>query len=642
MFKNNKIILFKKILILFLFTFVFAISSVKANEYSYNSIDVNIKINQDSTFDVEEHQFFNYIGEFHAGWRSISLGKIDQISDIEVIDGKTGMPLIYSYFRKNKTDPTSWGKFTYYKDKGFENIEWYYNLSDTSHEWIIKYKVHGGIGFYEKYDELYWNIFTNYEIPIKKSSAYVILPDAASKENILIDAWRNEQQKIISQSFLDNNKTFFFESYDFNPEEDFTIKVSWPKGIVSQAAYEIDFLKINIYYILEILITFINITAILILWYFREKNKKGRGTIIPQYAPPENLRPAMAQVILKERVTSRGWSATVVDLAIRGYIKIKEDKCSQLYNTKKSLFIAFSFVFLLFFILFISDFALATGMAVVLSFLFFFILVLIFLIKFADRKSFNQIFSKTTNDYILEKINGKDESSLENYEKEFLNIIFKKKSYFSTKEVKKANKFDKIEMYELMEELKSNLYKATNTNTNAFEVGVDQEKIGEKLFFSIPFAIFIYFIAEIIPSWNNVYFLACVILFNIVGFYAYYKYEARLSKKGLLLREDWLGFKMYLETAERYRMQNLTPETFEKYLPYAIIFGVEKQRGRAFDSLNMQNPYWYSGYIAGPSAFSTSAFSSSFSSSFSSAFASSGGGGGGAGGGGGGGGGGAS
>lgn len=114
---------------------------------------------------------------------------------------------------------------------------------------------------------------------------------------------------------------------------------------------------------------------------------------------------------------------------------------------------------------------------------------------------------------------------------------------------------------------------------------------------------------------------------------------------------------MYLETAERYRMQNLTPEVFEKYLPYAMIFGIEKKWARAFEILNIKAspPSWYSGvsYVAGGraasgvSGFSPSLFSASFSSSFVSAFSSVGGQGGvggvgGVGGGGGGGGGGAS
>jgi uncharacterized membrane protein len=112
---------------------------------------------------------------------------------------------------------------------------------------------------------------------------------------------------------------------------------------------------------------------------------------------------------------------------------------------------------------------------------------------------------------------------------------------------------------------------------------------------------------------------------------------------------------MYLETAEKYHMQNLTPDIFEKYLPYAIMFGVEKKWAKAFETLNIKvdQPGWYTPTVGSNFAsssgmgFSPSGFSSAFSASFVSSFASSGGGGasgggGGAGGGGGGGGGGAS
>ena len=102
------------------------------------------------------------------------------------------------------------------------------------------------------------------------------------------------------------------------------------------------------------------------------------------------------------------------------------------------------------------------------------------------------------------------------------------------------------------------------------------------------------------------------------------------TSNGKTLREDWLGFKLYLATAEKYRLQNLTPDTFEKFLPYAMIFGVEKEWAKAFEGMTMSNPSWYSSSIAagtmstsgGMSSFSPTGFSNSFSSSFSSAFSS--------------------
>lgn len=660
-----------KFLAIFVFVFLLSSQAVAAKSYSYDSINVYIKVNQDSTFDAEEQQTFNYIGEYYTGWRSILLNKTDGISNIEVVDGQTGQKLTYSAKRLDKLDSASWGRFTYFKENGAENIEWYYNLADsprfaegeagTTYKWIIKYKVHGGIGFFPDYDELYWNVFTDYEMPVKEAMAQVMLPKEVNYSNVVFKAYRTDvfQEYFIDKSPLPDKKSFLFEAKNFKPKEAFTIQLDWPKGIVSQSAYRQDFLRIYLFYILAGLVTLANLIFIFIHWYWREVRSKGRGTIIPQYAPPENLRPAMAEVLIKERVTDKGWSATVIDLAVRGFVKIEEDEKDRINILKIiaivglllfiiAIIIPNDFYFLLgFFVTFVIPFIAIIGIASLIATL------------LVGKNSFKQIFIGKPDNYIVRKVDSSKQSLLEDYEKNFLDTIFMfgRGEYFSTKEMKKASNTKKQELFKAMEELKEELYSETTIDTGAFEIGVEKEKTGCGIL-AIAFiaVIFIFaFFQTIVASFAV--FLGAIFL-NGILIYVYLNYEARLSKKGFILKEDWLGFKMYLETAERYRMQNLTPETFEKYLPYAIIFGIEKKWGKAFESVNMQNPSWYSGaYVgggihaggfSGSAGFSPAGFSASFSSSFSSAFSSAGGagsagggGGGGAGGGGGGGGGGA-
>ena len=128
-----------------------------------------------------------------------------------------------------------------------------------------------------------------------------------------------------------------------------------------------------------------------------------------------------------------------------------------------------------------------------------------------------------------------------------------------------------------------------------------------------------------------------------------------LTPEGLEVKWKALGFKEYLHTAERFRIGAETLKTFSKFLPFAMVFGVEKQWVRRFSDFQYQKQGWYApvaGAYAGqggmPSSFGDFASSfSSFASSISNTFSSSPGGGsgcgggGGAGGGGGGGGGGA-
>lgn len=68
--------------------------------------------------------------------------------------------------------------------------------------------------------------------------------------------------------------------------------------------------------------------------------------------------------------------------------------------------------------------------------------------------------------------------------------------------------------------------------------------------------------------------------------------------KGTELYQKCQGFRMYLATAERYRMQKLTPETFERFLPYAMVFGVEEEWAKNFENIYTEPPSWYVGYGA--------------------------------------------
>ena len=83
------------------------------------------------------------------------------------------------------------------------------------------------------------------------------------------------------------------------------------------------------------------------------------------------------------------------------------------------------------------------------------------------------------------------------------------------------------------------------------------------------------------------------------------------------------GFKMYLHHAERYRLKAMSPKHFEACLPYAMVFGVEKEWAKNFEDIYKQAPDWYEGSNFSAMTWSTIAFSNSLSSSFSPAIKSS-------------------
>jgi len=115
--------------------------------------------------------------------------------------------------------------------------------------------------------------------------------------------------------------------------------------------------------------------------------------------------------------------------------------------------------------------------------------------------------------------------------------------------------------------------------------------------------------------------------------------------EGARAREAALGFKEFLSRVEEDRFKRMitSPQLFEMYLPFAMAFGVEDRWANAFKDIYREPPQWYTGtgrFDSVSFGQSISSMSSAAASSMSSSPSSSGSGGGGSSGGGGGGGGG--
>jgi len=91
-------------------------------------------------------------------------------------------------------------------------------------------------------------------------------------------------------------------------------------------------------------------------------------------------------------------------------------------------------------------------------------------------------------------------------------------------------------------------------------------------------------------------FFAAAILTGliIIGFGWFMPARTVLGGRAL---EGVLGFEEFLSRVEADRLDRTikTPEMFEKYLPYAMALGVEKNWVRAFEHIYRQSPEWYRG-----------------------------------------------
>ena len=102
------------------------------------------------------------------------------------------------------------------------------------------------------------------------------------------------------------------------------------------------------------------------------------------------------------------------------------------------------------------------------------------------------------------------------------------------------------------------------------------------------------------------------------------------TKEGAEFEENVKGFILYLKTAEVDRIKfhdapEKNPQTFEKYLPYAMVLGLVDEWSGKFEGIVQRPPEWYHGANLNQ-AFSASLFANSlnsFSSTTNNSFVSS-------------------
>jgi uncharacterized membrane protein len=75
------------------------------------------------------------------------------------------------------------------------------------------------------------------------------------------------------------------------------------------------------------------------------------------------------------------------------------------------------------------------------------------------------------------------------------------------------------------------------------------------------------------------------------------------TQAGARALEGILGFEDFLNhvEADRFNRTIKTPQMFEKFLPFAMALGVEKNWSKAFQGIYTQPPEWYQGSSFGPS-----------------------------------------
>ena len=194
--------------------------------------------------------------------------------------------------------------------------------------YVLRYRVRRVVDFYDDHDELYWNVTGNeWAVPIGAARVRVELPETLPEERVSLAVYtgaagaREEDATArYTPGVLEVETTRPLAEWS-----GLTFALGWPKGIVeppSAASRVADVLRANAPLLLPLPVGW---------WVWRRWRTRGRdprtGRVVTvQYEPPPGLGPAHVGTLVDERVDMRDLTADVVDLAVRGHLRIETDE----------------------------------------------------------------------------------------------------------------------------------------------------------------------------------------------------------------------------------------------------------------------------------------------------------------------------
>ena len=230
------------------------------------------------------------------------------------------------------------------------------------HTYVISYRVLGALQAFDGFDELNWNVTGNYwEAPIQQATATVTGPAPFLQATCYEGAFGATTH---CQGIEHEDARVRTQSGPLAPGEGLTIAVGYVSGVVPVVVVDApvsptDILLSPITFGVSALTFFAGFVFTIRRWwvfgrdrYWQRAHLPGErsdreGKNIPEkvlplffkqpvsveYDPPDGLRPAEIGVLMDEKADTLDVSATIIDLASRGYLTITEIPKKWLFGT---------------------------------------------------------------------------------------------------------------------------------------------------------------------------------------------------------------------------------------------------------------------------------------------------------------------
>ncbi len=424
---------------------------------------------------------------------------------------------------------------------------WVPDANDAVRTFTLRYVVHNAIRFFDAdtaraYEELYWNVNGNdWEVPIEGIGARVTLPDGVVPLQSAAYTGRAGSKASDATIRTSGNVVEFRATRALDPGETLTVATGWPAGAVARPPAPPPLLLALTGWWPTVLPLFA------FLFAFRAWLRTGRDpephAITVQYEPAPGLTPTEVGTIIDHQAEMQDITAAIVDLAVRGWLRIEEREEKKLLG----LFSNTEYVFCSLRSREGWD-TLAPHETLLLTALF-------------DNAKATTDPSSGLESVKLSDLKNSFYKSLTGIRNAVYERLIAKGFYRKNPQTVKAH-WMLGGAAGLGLGIGGSGYVASSALLGIDPVSVVVGGIGS--------AIILFIFGAIMPA---------------------------RTEAGARSREHALGFKEFLSKvdSDRFRRMITSPEMFEKYLPYAMAFKVEDRWAKAFEGIFTEPPSWYVG-----------------------------------------------
>jgi hypothetical protein len=305
----------QRLLSLCAFALLAAVPAV-AREIVIQRFDEQVVVHRDGTIDVAETIQAQFIG---TGWHGIYRTIPIQYTDPEGFN--------YTLFLDRVTATDEDGnslKLEQSREGRDAKFKIYVSEPDNATRTIVlHYRVLDAIRFFADHDELYWNVTgQEWQATIQSASARIELPEGPTGLHAIAYTGTYNSRAQDAQVTINDNVIETRANHPLGYRQGLTAVVGFDKGLVHEPSASQNialFLQSNWPLFVPVIVLFVMYW----LWWTRGRDPE-RDVVTVQYEPPDKLTPGECGTLVDNEAAMRDITATLVDLAVKGYITIEQ------------------------------------------------------------------------------------------------------------------------------------------------------------------------------------------------------------------------------------------------------------------------------------------------------------------------------